>query len=423
MKRLLFLTLSLAMLIVWAAPSGTRYVRVGPDARFYIGDSLYSYVGANLWYASFLASEGRGGDRSRLSRELDELQRLGVTNLRVLAGAEGSEDVCSHVRPVMQPRPGEYNDTLLRALDYLIAELERRDMKAVIYLCNAWEWSGGYGTYLEWAGYGKCPDPVADGYRQYVNHVSSFVVSDSAKSMAARHIRNVVGRVSTVTGRPYSESPAIMSWQIANEPRAFSSDSLHKECLAQWLSDMAALIKSIDSNHLVSTGSEGRYGCENDIDLWTRIHSDPNIDYAVIHLWPLNWGWVHRDSLLSGLPDVYALSHAYITSHAERMQPISRPLVLEEFGYPRDAKSYLYGSPTIARDSFYNFVLGYVGPGRTLAGCNFWGWGGEAVPAHEMWLPGDPYTGDPAQEPQGLYSIFSADTTTTAVISRHSRRH
>ena len=57
--------------------------------------------------------------------------------------------------------------------------------------------------------------------------------------------------------------------------------------------------------------------------------------------------------------------------------------------------------------------------GGELAGCNFWAWGGLARPAsdHIYWERGDDYTGDPAQEEQGLNSVFVSDST-VGIISR-----
>ena len=63
-------------------------------------------------------------------------------------GAEGQEGTPYKVAPVLQPEPGVYDGALLQGLDWLMAELGRRDMSAVLYLNNTWEWSGGYGTYL-----------------------------------------------------------------------------------------------------------------------------------------------------------------------------------------------------------------------------------------------------------------------------------
>jgi mannan endo-1,4-beta-mannosidase len=52
-----------------------------------------------------------------------------------------------------------------------------------------------------------------------------------------------------------------------------------------------------------------------------------------------------------------------------------------------------------------------------FAGCNFWGWGGYAQPRHTQWQVGDDYCGDPAQEEQGLNSVFLSDSTTLGIIS------
>ena len=118
------------------------------DGKFKIGDSTYRFIGTNFWYGPILASEGVGGDRERLARELDYLQEIGVDNLRILAGADGIEGLASHIAPTLQTAPGVYNDTLLAGMDYLLADLEKRGMKAVVYLNNAWECSGGFSTYL-----------------------------------------------------------------------------------------------------------------------------------------------------------------------------------------------------------------------------------------------------------------------------------
>lgn len=391
------------------------------DGEFRLGDSTYRFIGTNFWYGPILASEGRGGDRQRLSKELDFLQEIGVTNLRVLAGADGEEGLASHVEPTLQTAPGVYNDTLLRGLDYFLADLEKRGMKAVIYLNNAWEWSGGFSTYLEWAGAGKAVNPADAGYPAYMEYASGFVRNDSAKALAAKHVEAIVGRVNTVTGKPYTESPAIMSWQIANEPRPFAEESMRP--FAEWIGETARLIKSIDANHLVSVGSEGSWGCENSIDLWNEIHSIPEVDYATIHIWPYNWSWVKPEALTDSVGVAIANTDAYIGEHYSRLASPAgtgavKPIVLEEFGYPRDGMAIAPGSEVSGRDRYYEYVFGEVADGGRLAGVNFWAWGGYANPTHETWQRGDDYTGDPAQEAQGLNSVFVADSTTIDIIRK-----
>ena len=397
------------------------FVRVD-NGKFMIGDSVYRYIGTNFWYGAILGSEGRGGNRQRLNAELDLLQQVGINNLRVLVGGDGEENIPSHIMPVLQTAPGVYNDTILDGLDYLMAELEKRDMKAVLFLNNAWEWSGGYGTYLDWTGADKTPNPGIDGYDKYMRHVSQFVKNDSAKALAANHVRNIVSRTNRYTGLPYASSPAIMSWQIANEPRAFADDDSTKAAFAEWISSQAALIKSLDPNHMVSTGSEGRHGCEGDIDLWEKIHADPSIDYAIIHLWPYNWGWVNETNLEQNVDDACKNATDYITPHSDKARLMGKPLVLEEFGYPRDGFRFSTSAPTTGRDRFYEYIFSLVADNDNIAGCNFWGWGGYANPVHEMWRPWDDYTGDPAQEAQGLNSVFASDKSTLNIIKTASQR-
>lgn len=384
--------------------------------EFMLRGKPYRFIGANLWYASILASKGEAGNRSRLATELDSLQAIGIDNLRILAGGDGNRSIDCHIEPNLQTAPGVYNEQLLEGLDYLLAELERRDMRAVVYLTNSWEWSGGYGTYLEWAGHGEAPLPGRDGYLTYIKHVSKFITDSAARKMYSNHVKRMVTRVNSLTGMPYNESPAIMSWQICNEPRCF--DKANKELFYEWLTETGRLIKSLDKNHLVSTGSEGTYGCEVDIDLWARIHNSDAIDYANIHIWPYNWRWVTQTTLSSEMPVACANTAIYIARH--RMLT-KKPLVLEEFGYPRDGMEIAIGSPTAARDCYYRFVLGQLTENSGLNGINFWGWGGCAKPAHPTWQPGDEYTADPAQEPQGLYSVFSSDSSTISIIRSHAR--
>lgn len=93
-----------------------------------------------------------------------------------------------------------------------------------------------------------------------------------------------MSRSNRYTGKKYTDDPTIMSWQIGNEPRVFSDAA--KPAFTKWIKEAAALIKSLDSNHLVSIGSEGIWGCEMDSALFEEIHADKNIDYLTMHIWP-----------------------------------------------------------------------------------------------------------------------------------------
>ena len=75
------------------------------DGKFFRGDKEYRYVGANFWYGAILGSEGRGGNRERLLKELDLMKETGITTLRVLVGAEGRDCLGRHISPILQSSP------------------------------------------------------------------------------------------------------------------------------------------------------------------------------------------------------------------------------------------------------------------------------------------------------------------------------
>ena len=397
------------------------------DGVFICKDYPSHFIGTNFWYGAILGSEGEGGNRARLEAELDTLKALGMTNLRVLVGGDGPDGIPTRVSPTLQKEPGVYNDTIFRGLDYLLAEMAERDMKAVLYINNSWEWSGGYGMYLEWAGEGKALIPAESGYPAFMESVSGFVTNDKAKELYSNHVKHVVGRTNTVTGKAYKDDPAIFSWQIGNEPRCFRTDSIGQAAFVDFMWESAALIKSIDPNHMVSSGSEGSWGCENDMELYEKIHSCPDIDYMNIHIWPYNWSWVRENSLDTSLPVAIENTDKYINDHLELASKYGKPVVLEEFGFPRDGFLFAQGTPVTSRVAYYRHVFGRVvdaaKEGGLFAGVNFWGWGGLAAQSETnlYWQPGDDYCGDPAQEQQGLNSVYAADVTTTAIIKEASQ--
>ena len=371
-----------------------------------------------------MLSDTEYADSERLCAELDTLNAMGVKNLRVLAGADGSDGVSFRVEPTLQKAPGVYDEKVFVGLDRFLAEIGKRGMSAVLYLNNSWAWSGGFSQYLEWAGEEKVPDNAP--WEEYRSYASKFFTNEKAMKMAEDNVRHIVSRINTVTGKPYRDDPAIFSWQICNEPRCFSLDDSVKAALADWIWMSAALIKSLDPNHLVSTGSEGWYGCEADMELCEKVHRCPDIDYLTMHIWPSNWGWAHRDALDQDFRTSIEKTEEYMSMHIDLARRLGKPLVLEELGFPRDGALFSKGSPVSLRDEYFSYALGKVVEsacsGGPLAGANFWAWGGFAGQSQDnvFWHKGDDRCGDPPQEEQGLYSVYHSDSTTVSLIRKYA---
>ena len=396
-------------------------------ARFTAANAPYRIAGTNMWSAAYLGADAPVGNRDRLKREFDRLIALGVDNVRILGSSEFSPLINS-VRPTFRDRSATYNEHLLRGLDHALAEMGRRNMRAVIYLTNFWEWSGGMMTYLYWTNGGRyinMNDP-AHPWPEFADMSSQFYASAPAVAMYHDYVRAVVSRRNSVTGMLYRDDPAIMAWQLANEPRPGGSPEngrAHMAAYLAWIDATARLIKSLDPNHLVSTGSEGTQGCITDDQCVVDAHSSPAVDYVTAHVWPQNWSWADPKDLPGTWPTVEKNTHDYIARQVAVATRLNKPLVIEEFGFPRDGGSFNPGTPTTFKDRFYQLiyaaVLDSVRSGGPLQGCNFWGWGGEGRAQHpdHHFVRGDTsYVGDPPHEPQGWYSVFDVDTSTQAVI-------
>lgn len=407
-----------------ASPPFVRRVGTG----FRRGGRRYPIVGANMWYAAWLGAPPPLGDPARLARELDRLAALGVNNVRILAGAELSP-LRNSVTPAFRSAAPPYNEALLRGLDEALAEIGRRGMTAVLYLTNFWEWSGGMVTYLSYVNGGRyvnMNDP-AHPWPEFPDFASAFYSNPKAVGLYRDYVRAVVGRTNRVTGRPYAGDPAIMAWQLANEPRPGGSDAVGRRAMPAfqaWVKGTARLIKSLDRNHLVSTGAEGLNSCLQDSACVIEAHSNPEIDYLTAHVWPLNWNWVDSKDLPGTWAAGAEKSRAYVAQHEAFALRLGKPLVIEEFGFPRDGGSYDPSASTAWKDRFYRLIYDAVEKSATsggpIAGANFWAWGGEGRALHpdrafrrgeRAWL------GDPPHEPQGWYSVFDTDESTKAVIA------
>lgn len=404
---------------------GSPFVTVEGN-HFERNGKAYYFTGANFWYGAYLGSTEDG--RQRLATELDQLAALGITNLRVLAASEKTA-LTMAVNPAIHEAPGQYNQNLLVGLDVLLDEMAKRDMVAVLYLNNFWQWSGGMSQYLSWITGQPAFDPDLTGdWNGFMQNSAKFYRNDKAQVWYRDLIKAIISRVNTINGKAYVDDPTIMSWQLANEPRP-GSDSDGRPFFAHykdWIAATAKYIKSLDSNHLVSTGSEGAMGTLRDINLYREAHDLDEIDYLTFHMWPKNWGWLNIKSVTETYAAAMAKSKAYVLQHVQVARELDKPIVLEEFGVERENGAFARAVVTTTRDHFFQELYGLIEYqaklGAPFAGSNFWTWGGIGKAQGEdfLWREGDPFTGDPPQEPQGLNSVFDSDSSTLQVIKDHA---
>jgi mannan endo-1,4-beta-mannosidase len=406
-----------------------EFVRVR-DGQFHLRGRPHFYVGANMWYGCYLSDAALPGGRARLVRELDRLQKIGVNNLRLLAGSETSPLVGAISRGITKS-PHDYDEDLLRGLDFCLAEMARRDMRAILFLSNYWQWSGSFAQYVSWITGEKIPDPdlpkiAAGDWHAFMEFSARLYKTPAANQLYLDYVSKITRRKNSVNGRIYRDDPAIMTWELANEPRPAADHPADVPVFCDWVDATAKFIHAQDPNHLVCTGSEGIHGSLDREEFFIASHKTPAIDYVTVHMWLKNWGWLKEPQLGAEFETAAAKAREHVELHNKIATDIlKKPLVLEEFGLPRDHENYSPDSPTTARDEYYRRMFEQVAEsakaGRALQAANFWAWAGEGRADAPKNSAGS-FLGDPPSEPQGLNSVFNTDTSTLAVISAANQK-
>lgn len=412
--------------------SAKEFVRVR-NGNFELRGKPYFYIGANMWFGGYVADAALPGGRDRLVRELDRLKKIGATNIRLLAGSETSPLVGAIPRGITQS-PHEYDEALLRGLDFCLAEMAKRDMRAILFLSNYWQWSGSFAQYVRWVTNENIPDPdkpvMAQGdWHAFMQFSARFYQTPAAIELYRDYVSQLIRRKNSVNGKIYHEDPTIMTWELANEPRPCADESTAAKdvpIFCDWVDATAKFIRAQDENHLVCTGSEGVWGSLEKPEYFIAAHKTAAIDYVTVHMWLKNWSWIKTVERGADFEIAATKARDHVEMHNRiATDDLKKPLVLEEFGLPRDLENYSPASPTTARDEYYRRMFDQVAEscqaGRALQAANFWAWAGEgcaSAPEHSA----GKFLGDPPCEPQGLNSVFDTDQSTLAVIENANQK-
>jgi len=253
--------------------------------------------------------------------------------------------------PSLQPEAGKYDPASVAGLLRLCAELKTRGVYAIVMMNNFWQWSGGFCQYLTWAGKGPYPYPPPSpggSWDTFQKSAGQFYSDGKAKEMFNNLLKAIVPQLSS--------NPSVI-WELANEPRGMNNI----KSFVSWIDETAGLIRSMAPGQLVTTGSEGQTGSPTYAGADTvRDHQSPHIDFITFHLWVENWNWLSESNIEGSYPRALERAKAYINDHAARAAKLEKPLLLEEFGFPRDQHSFAADSPTTIRDKYFDEIYALV---------------------------------------------------------------
>ena len=385
--------------------SGTRFVVGCPPVEYkVVGWNTYTLVeqAARVPVGSFGADFSRRG-REQVLEMLDRAAASSFNTVRTWAYSVGE------AQP-MQVTPGVYHEPSFSGLDWVLHEASKRGVRVVLVLTDYWEHHGGVSQYLDWAaarrrGEGALPFGPGGAAADLRISKAAFFSDPDCKRMYRANAKALIERVNAYTGAAYRDDPTIFAWELINEPRCRGCGAR----LQAWIEEMARYIKRLDPNHLLSTGEEGFYagrGSGVNPEVWASTtgqdfianHAVPEIDFAVAHLWPDNWGVFTLGGSLGA-----AFTEEWIRAHTrDATRVLGKPLVLEEFGVkaagsgrdsPRVGSFRLFGAGGFFGDarnaenaslsssvvaSYYRDVHALVeradAADRALRGSMFWTW-------------------------------------------------
>jgi mannan endo-1,4-beta-mannosidase len=185
----------------------------------------------------------------------------------------------------------------MQKLDFLVNEAQKRNLRLIVAFLDFWDYTGGAQQMRAW--YGS------------EDKNSFFFRDERTKRDYKDLLRSVLLRVNTLSGLTYKDDPTIFAWELMNE-----AEIKPETLLYGWIAEMSAYVKSIDENHMVTSGQANVDNHLSDIKIRT-------IDFATWHGYPVYYNQTVNDL------DKLIREYCKIAAKAQK------PVLLEEFGYAR----------------------------------------------------------------------------------------
>lgn len=268
----------------------------------------------------------------------------GARVVRVAAYLNGYGcNMCTKTPEPIQPKVGVFNEHVLQRLDAIVAAAKANGIRLIMTLGNFEDQWGGMQWYVD--------EVLGNGGEGSGGDKHFFYTDPAVRAAYKAYAKKIITRVNTKTGVAYKDEPAILGWEVLNEPhtkdeyernggaacRDAPGGCVPGKLANTWINEMSTYIKSLDSNHLVSTGEEGYRSdgdttcCHNnwinggfkgeDFTKNTRL---PNIDFATVHVYPDHWqidSWEHT-----------WIGPNYIADRAKVAHAAGKPIIMEEYG-------------------------------------------------------------------------------------------
>ncbi|KAJ7070944.1 glycoside hydrolase [Mycena amicta] len=310
--------------------------------QFELDGSPFAFVGANSYWLPLLTSD------ADVRATFSQMREAGVKVLRTwgfnaINATELPGALQSNLTYYQVWNNGDWtlNDGPqgLQRLDFVLDVAAEYDIRVIVAFTNNWVGYGGMELYV---------DHIVPGAS---NH-DVFYTNSKMISSYQRYVRTIVNR--------YKNSPTVFAWEMMNEARCLGDLPSSAACSAplktipNWYKLQSDFIRSLDPNHLITTGGEGHFNWQ---DAGAKFSADynfngqagedfdrdlllENIDFGTYHLYPFSW-YPNNDFPVGNTAEEWGVF--WIDAHANSAKKAGKPLILEEFGVTGEAnKTEIY---------------------------------------------------------------------------------
>jgi mannan endo-1,4-beta-mannosidase len=303
------------------------------NGHFVLKGKTFRFAGTNAYYLPVYEKI----NPHFVDKTLAAFEKAGIKVVRMWGFYDGPPQHKDDIS--FQPKPEVYKN--LQYLDAVIAKGKKYHIKFIITLVNFWKELGGICQYNKWAGISSCK--LSDAMHE-------FMTGKKQQKWYKDYIKMLLNHKNVYTKVRNKDNPIIFSWQIINEGRNRKRPPSE---LHDWYQKIAKYIKSIDPNHMVSTGEEGfdyKTPSQYSVDQYSNTYilrphqgtsfiqntSIPEIDYGTAHWYPSGWGWFIKKWGADPKKDhnLIKAQHAWLKDHLKIAHNLGKPLVLGEYGFP-----------------------------------------------------------------------------------------
>ncbi|KAI6109817.1 glycoside hydrolase family 5 protein [Pisolithus sp. B1] len=237
---------------------------------FTVNGSKFRYVGTNSYWLPVLNTE------QDIWNTLGNISAIGAKVVRVWAFNDVATTPSNGTWfQLVQNGTVSINDgpNGLQKLDTVVQMAQQHGLYVTLTLTNNWYPSASNSTGSSLQSRGGTTEVTLPrnylsndyGNRSVVGgmdlYVHQFGLQYHDQFYTDQTILNAFQNFTSQVVSRYVNSPAIFSWELANDPRCGStfptSGSCTTETITEWHATMAQYIRSIDPNHLISSGTQG----------------------------------------------------------------------------------------------------------------------------------------------------------------------